>query len=436
MKRVSAEIKILFAFLVPVIAILILHYLATGFTIYNDGIGYYSYVRSSVIDKDIDFENEWRFYNESYSKFSSVPRGVNFPETKTPKGYIENVYLMGSSIMWLPFFLTAHASTILLNTFVGGMEANGYTILYEVFIALANLIYGFLGLLIMYKFCRKWFSKRTSFLAVLGIWYGTAFFWYHSVEPSMAHINSVFLGALFAYFWHKTLGKRTKLQWILLGALLGLMYLVRQQEILFGLLIAFEFLKRLAGRFDLEKVKSVAVEGITFGLGMFAMLIPQIAAWMQLYGQFFVYSYGNTQAWHWTFPQIIPLIFSLESGMWRVPLLLISFIGLFLFAKRVKGVAWYFFAIMIADLLVTSAWTGWTFGYGLRFLLGLSVFFALGAAELIERLKARIGMRWIYAIFALLIATNFVNMLLFLLGEVTSKVPLSEIPRVIINAIL
>ncbi len=232
MKKASKEIKLLAAFLLPVIAVIVLHHFATGFTIYNDGIGYYSYIRSAVIDRDLDFQNEWKFYNSSHSKFSSIPRGVNFPETKTPKGYIENIYLSGSSIMWAPFFLTAHASTILLNAFGAGIDANGYTILYEAFIGLANLVYGFLGLLIM------------------------------------------------------------------------------------------------------------------------------------------------------------------------------------------------------------SAWTGWTFGYGIRFLLGLSVFFALGAAETIERLKARIGMKWVYAIFALLIAANFANMTLFLLGEVTSKVPLSEIPRFLINAIL
>src|SRR3989338_869275 len=161
MKKVSAETKILFALLAPVLAVLILHNLSTGFTIYNDGIGYYSYLRSAIIDKDLNFTNEWQFYNQSYSKFSSAPRGANYHEEKTPKGYIQNVYPIGSSLLWSPFFLTAHAATAVLHSLGADIEPNGYTILYETSIGLASLIYGFLAILLMYKFCRKWFGKRT-----------------------------------------------------------------------------------------------------------------------------------------------------------------------------------------------------------------------------------------------------------------------------------
>ncbi len=436
MKKVSVETKILFALLVPVVAVLILHLFATGFIIYNDGIGYYSYLRSAAIDKDLNFTNEWRFYNESYSKFSSVPRGANYLEEKTPKGYIENIYLIGSSMMWAPFFLTAHAATIALHALGANIEANGYTALYELSIGLASIIYGFLAILLIYRFCRKWFGKKTSLLAAAGIWYGTAFFWYHAVEPSMAHMNSALLGALFVYFWHSTLGKRTKLQWLALGTLLGLIYLVRQQDILFGLLPGLELLNKLL-RTGAGAVKKAAASAATMGTGLIAALIPQILLWKKMYGSYVVYSYGNTsQYWHWTFPQLIPVLFSANEGIWRIPILIASLAGLFLFAFRIRGVAWYFLAAAVADFLVTAAWTGWNAGYGLRFMIGMSIFFALGVAEVIERLRARIGMKWVYAIFALLIATNLVNMLLFLLGEVTSKVPLSEIPKAIINAIL
>lgn len=432
MIKTSREIKMLAALLLPVILVLILHQSLTGFIIYNDGIGYYIYARSAVIDKDLDFMNEWKYYESQQSRFSNVSRGIEIPEIRTPKGLVDNVFLIGNAVMWLPFFLAAHAITLLLP-----LEANGYSILYELGIAAANLIYGFLGILLTYKFCRKWFGRKTSFFAVFAVWYGTAAFWFHSIEPSMAHTNSLFLGALFVYLWHDTLGKRTKLQWLALGALLGLMFLVRQQEILFGILIAFEFLKKLIGRFDLKQIKGIAAESAAFGTGLIAALIPQILAWRYLYGRFFVYSYGNiNQYWNWTFPQLVPFLLSAESGVWRIPVLLASITGLFLFASRVKGVAWYFTAVVLADILLTISWTGWVDGYGIRFLIGMSVFFALGAAEIIERLRTRIGMKWVYAIFALLIAANFVNMLLFLLGEVTSKVPLSEIPRVLINAIL
>lgn len=429
MKKVSFETKILFVLLVPAIAVLILHHLATGFTIYNDGIGYYSYLRSAAIDNDLNFTNEWRFYNESYSKFSSVPRGANYHEEKTPKGYIHNAYLIGSSLMWSPFFLTAHATTATLHSLGANIEANGYTILYEMSIGLASLIYGFLAILLMYKFCRKWFGRKTSLLAVLGMWYGTAFFWYQAVEPSMAHMNSAFLGALFVYFWHNTLGKRTKLQWLMLGALLGLIFLVRQQDALLALLPGFEILKSLLSKAEAGKAIR---RGIILSAGAFAALLPQMLVWKRMYGSFLVYSYNNVmwqgQPGGWHAPRLLELFFSAEAGMWRVPLLLLSLIGLIIFAKRVRGIARHFAIVAALGIIVISMWTGGLAGgYGLRPLLGMSVLFALGAAEIIERIKARIGMKWVYAIVTALIAANFANMVIFLLREVTSRIEPREL---------
>ncbi len=429
MKKVSVQTKILFALLAPVIAVLILHHLATGFTIYNDGIGYYSYLRSAAIDKDLNFSNELRFYNASYSKFSSAPRGANYQEEKTPKGYIHNAYLIGSSVMWSPFFLTAHAATAILHSLGADIEPNGYTILYEMSIGLASLIYGFLAILLMYKFCRKWFGRKTSFVAVAGIWYGTSFFWYQAVEPSMAHMNSVFLGALFVYFWHSTLGKRTKPQWLMLGALLGLIYLVRQQDALLALLPGFEILKSLLSKAEAGKAIGRAT---ILSAGAFAALLPQMLIWKRMYGSFLVYSYSNVtwqgQQGGWHAPRLLELLFSAEAGIWRVPLLLLSLVGLILFAKRVRGFTWHFLLVAALGLTVISMWTGGLAGgYGLRPILGMSVLFVLGTAEIIERMKTIIGLKWVYAIIAALIAANFINMALFLLGEVMSRIGPKEL---------
>jgi len=238
MRRISStssEFKLLLVFLVPVAALLVLHYFMTGFVVYNDGRDYYAYLRSAVIDHDINFTNEWAYYNSAHSRFSSQQRADNFPQT-TKTGYLENIHPIGSAIMWSPFFLTAHAASLLLNFAGLPVRTDGYGFLYEMSIGIASLIYGFLGTWLVYKFCRKWFERKTALLATIAVWYGTAVFWYHSVEPSMSEMNSIFLIALFANFWYNTMWKRTKVQWLLLGLLLGLIFLVRHQEILLGLL--------------------------------------------------------------------------------------------------------------------------------------------------------------------------------------------------------
>lgn len=443
-KSLSFETKVLLLFAVPIALVILIHYILTGFIIYNDGTSYYSYARSLIIDRDLNFTNEWSFYNTSYSRFSSEPRGINAPTTSTPKGYPENIYLIGNSVMWLPFFLAAHAAAMILSFLGLPVNADGYSWPYEIAIGIASLIYGFLAMLLIYRFCRKWFDNGTSLLATISIWYGTAAFWYNAIEPSLAHVNSIFLNALFVYFWHNTLGKRTKLQWALLGIILGFVFLVRQQDVLIGLLAAFELAKNVlkAATDGLNKLRLFAkniANAAVFGIGILAMVFQQMLVWKKMFGSFIIYTHSSLTkiepTLYWTSPQLVPLFFSADLGMWRVPLMLLALVGTFVFALRARGVAWYFLVVVVAQLLLTASWSGWVNGYGIRLLLGLSVFFALGAAEIIDRLKRKISSRWVYAVIAALVAANFVNMTLVLMAQVTSKTPITEIIRIILNLI-
>lgn len=442
MKGSSPETRVLLLLLVPVALVMLLHYLATGFIIYNDGMGYYVWVRSAVIDRDLNFSNEWSFYNSSYSKFSSEPRGINAPTEITPKGYMENLYPIGNSVMWAPFFLAAHFTSGILGAVGLPVRADGYNALYEAAIGLASLFYAFLAMLLIYRFCRKWFDPKTSLLATTAVWYGTAVFWYNAIEPSLSHINSLFLNALFIYLWHSTLGKRTKLQWLLLGLIAGMIYLVRQQDILIMLLPALETLKQLRSKIDspvdFRQIGKMAAERAMFGLGLLVNLIPQMLIWKRTHGSYLPNTYSKHYAiGHFEFFRILDnakkFLTHHSEGIWRMPLLLLAIAGVLLFAKRVKGIAWYFLAVVAVQVYLTFSWTAWTNGYGIRYLIGISPFLALGAAEVIHRLRVRLPMKAIYAGLILLIAINFVNMALTLLAQVITKTPIREIPTVLIG---
>ncbi len=427
MVKIGFDVRLLLLLSIPVAVLMLLHYFVTGFVVYNDGRGYYMYLHSAVIDHDINFTNEWDYYNTTYSRFSSAPIAINVPPDKTAMGIPDNIYLIGNAVMWLPFFLASHLAALVLSQLGMAVVADGFGVLYDAGIGLASFVYGLAGIWLIYRFCRKWHSYRVSLMASILVWYGTSAFWFHAVEPSMAHMNSLFLGAVFATFWYDTIGKRTLFQWALLGMLLGLIYLVRQQDILFGLLPILEVAR--AGLHGAWK----SVKGLAFfGMGALAAVVPQMLVWRSLYGKFLVYSYAGTQKyWHWTFPQLIPFFLSPEAGMWRVPALLVSLIGLLAFARKVKGVAWYFVALVVFEVLVTSAWSGWNVGYGIRFLLGMSVFLALGCAEFLRKFELKFGSKAAFALIFALVLANFVNMTLVMLKEVTSKVPLSEFPNLI-----
>ena len=440
MKKFSREIKILAALLLPVIFVLVLHHYITGFTVYNDGTGYYGYVRSAVIDRDLDFENELTDYTSSQSKFSSAPKGSSIDRSQS--GEAKNIYSIGSSLMWLPLFLVAHVTTIFLGIVGMNVIPNGYGVLYEGSVGISSIIFGFIGLWFTYKLCRKWFDKKISLLATVGVWYGTSLFWYHAVEPSMAHINSFFLNSVFIYFWYITLGKRRLKGWFFLGFLGLMVFLVRQQEAIILLLPAVELLKNTFGAIK-NKVKrnKIIVDNVKNGIALVAGMVPllllQALVWKNLFGQFLVYSYSTTRQdiGRWTYPHILPLLFSSE-GMIITPAMLLGFLGLFLFAKKRKFVGGIFLAIVLLQILVTSSWSGWNTGYGLRFLLGLSPLLALGIAQILEVVKNKVRMRYVYAFVGLLIVINFISMLMFLLKEVSGRTPISEIPKVLLEILL
>ena len=56
------------------------------------------YVRSMVIDGDLDFENELRHFYPDRS----------LDRLRTATGRVSNIYAAGSGLLWAPFFLLAH----------------------------------------------------------------------------------------------------------------------------------------------------------------------------------------------------------------------------------------------------------------------------------------------------------------------------------------
>ena len=78
-----------------------------GQLIGSDGVAYYVYVRSLVIDNDLDFTNEYTYFQLKPAAF-----------TRTSVGYIGNKYAIGPALLWMPFFLAAHAIALAARAWV------------------------------------------------------------------------------------------------------------------------------------------------------------------------------------------------------------------------------------------------------------------------------------------------------------------------------
>ena len=101
-------------YLTLLIAIPFIFLFIKGQLLNPDGIGYFSYTRSLIMDRDLKLSNELKAYNVSQNSVYFYP---------THDDYISNLFAIGTSLAWIPSFLLAHLLTLLINLFAGSALA-------------------------------------------------------------------------------------------------------------------------------------------------------------------------------------------------------------------------------------------------------------------------------------------------------------------------
>ena len=351
-------------------------------TIGGDGIGYYSYLRSIVMDGDLRFGNE-------FEKLNGAKFGFLLPANRTAMGYWSNPFSIGPAILWSPFFLLAFAISWLANSLGAHLPLDGYSPLFVLFTAAGTKIYGFLGLWFIYRGLRLFYKRSISFLSTVLILIATPVAFYLPFEPFMSHMHSLFSISAMVYYLLSNLGRRirTTRVWIILGGLTGLIGLSRWQDLTFAFIpLTFLFLNQSALVND--KVaglkKSAYLAGI-YLLSLFAVVLPQLLVFKILYGFWVGVPQGNgfvtltpTHLWD--------ILFSPFHGLFQWhPILFISLIGLIWGSmKRQRLMAALLIAFLIQWFFNASLpqwWAGDSFG--MRRLINCTLPFAFGLAFLI-----------------------------------------------------
>ncbi|MDQ1407141.1 MAG: hypothetical protein QOG55_2770, partial [Acidobacteriaceae bacterium] len=192
-------------------------------TVHGDGVGYYAYARSMLIQHNLRFEEDWRHANRFFST-SRVDENERLrPEEYTPTGYVDNHFTVGPAILWFPFLILAHLAVLMTHAFGGHVSADGFSRPYLIAMALGTAFYGFGGLLLSFLLAKKYVRDRWAFLATMGIWLATSLPVYMYFNPAWSHAHSAFTVALFLWYWERTRGLRTIAQWSALGIISGLM---------------------------------------------------------------------------------------------------------------------------------------------------------------------------------------------------------------------
>ena len=228
----------------------------------GDGVGYYAFARSMLIEHRLDFTKDWLAANTSFRMGRTDAGGNIAPTEYTVTGHLDNHFSVGPAILWFPFLLVAHASVHLYDRLGGQVPADGFSKPYRVAMAVGTALYGFLALLISFLLARRYVPERWAFLATLGIWFASSLPVYMYFNPSWSHAQSAFMVALFLWYWIGTRPARTWGQWITLGAIGGLMMDVYYVS---GALLLLPLLESLSTYWNARRSLGMATAGRQIG---------------------------------------------------------------------------------------------------------------------------------------------------------------------------
>jgi hypothetical protein len=371
----------------------------------GDGIGYYAYLRSPLIDHNLRFASDWnappderlrvcpacpesakRLWNHPANQLLFVYLDGHIyenPITKT--GYLPNFYTVGPAILWFPFVAAAHLAVLSLDHLGVGLwiEPDGHSWPYMAALSVATALYGFLGLYFSFQLAKSYVEERWAFWATLGIWFASSLPVYMYLDPSWSHAHSAFCVSLFLWYWNRTRAQRTPKQWLVLGLLSGLMLDVFPGNVFFILAPVLEYLPAF-GASEVRSRKFPHLRGVlAFAAGAFLAFLPTLGARQIVFGNpFTVGAYGSVH-WNWRSPAFRAVLFSANRGLFVwTPILLLAVLGLFALLRIAPKMGQACLAIGISFYALISFYPWWhgAFSFGNRFFVSLTPIFVLGLA--------------------------------------------------------
>jgi len=337
----------------------------------SDGREYFAQVRSIVFDRDFDFRNE--------------------DATLGSRGAAK-MYPIGAAILWVPFMILAHAWLGMLTLLGGTHSMDGFTNPYQRAIGLGTLIYGCIGLVLMWRVLRDYFDDAIATIATIATTAGTFFLWYLTVENSMVHGASMFTTILFLYVWHRGRPKGqvtampSMMWWIGLGLAAGVMAMVRWQNVLYA---------GLAGAVTLWQIRRAgwpAVRGAAlFAAATLAAFLPQLIFWQIVRGSWMSVP-ASDHGFDLRSLHVGDVLFSPNHGLLSTtPLVYVALFGIPLFIRRDVPLAIVLFGGFVLQVIINSGSGDWWGGpgFGARRFDNCLLAFAIGLATLVVWLRRR-----------------------------------------------
>lgn len=353
-----------------------------------DGVFYYAYARSIVMDGDLQLANDIEL---SYSVTSERFAKKAFHTIKTTTGYLDNPFPVGPAIVWMPWLL-------LTRIFTNAVGYERYILAVQ---SAMPAFAGFAAYLLSYRITRSLTSRKAATVAVATMMFATPLIYYQFVEPFFSHALSALVTTLCVSYWWRNRDDSATFA-VTLGMLVGGAALVRWQNgmylLLIGIPAAIDTLKSRR-RFPLM-TRNVLLAVF----GFLVVMTIQFTMWQIFFDSWLTIPQGDSFM-DWSAPRLWPTLFSTYRGLlFWMPIFFPALLGLVLLSRRNLTVGLTLISILLFEVYVNASTYDWFAGggYGPRRFTSELAILIIGYAVLLDSLFARWQMSTLVgAIFAL-----------------------------------
>lgn len=404
----------------------------------GDGHMIYAYLRSAVMDGDLQFEDEYRHQwpqvglyglirqmgtdkiihsvdsvTQSYKDDPSTwgdtygyPSALFMDPTKT--GHLPNQHAAGPTLLWLPFFIAGHGVAWFLSELGVSVSVDGYSLPYTIAVGLGSALSALGTMLLVYRMLWRFVQPYVTAMAVVLIYLASPLVVYAIQTPIAAMAPSAFACALFLYLGIEIQEHPKLWKYWAWGVVGGWMITVRFES---AALFVFAGLISIAHGITawkqsnrkqslLDWLKNYGV----FSLGVLIGLLPQMIAGTIIYGAPWITFYpafssvgGKPGEIYLASPHWWDVLWSTRKGLfsWH-PILLPSTIGLFLLWRKGRLLTIALTLSLAAQVYVIGCWEYWAAltGFGQRYFINMAPLFMIGLGVLLERLQKRVSL-WV-----------------------------------------
>lgn len=345
----------------------------------SDKCGYYLYLPATFIYHDLQKLSFYPQLDSEYHKTLGVQQSLY-----DVNGNKLNKYPCGVSLFEFPFFLAANSYCKVTS----GHPADGFSMPYQLAGIFSNIFWVVLGLIILRSFLKRYFNDNVIAITLFLIAFGTNLYTYTAFEVGMSHPYSFFLFCSLLYLTDELFRvPSNKLISVLIGLVLGLIFIVRPINIIAAIIPLFWKVSSLSALKQRVGYWRKHFTSILIAIPICILVaFIQFAYWKYLTGHWLYYSYQG-EGFDFIHPHILDGLFSYRKG-WFVytPMSLVGLVGFYFLWKKHRDmvpVLVVFFALFIYGVF---SWCAWWYGggFGCRPLIEAVAFLSMPLAAMVE----------------------------------------------------